>query len=215
MMQENCFGFKVTPDSACPLLPQWRSSLPRRCPGCPSWSRQASRSSRTCSTEGCPVFSAPLEDSARCRRPARARCGELPLTRRCRRSPAVECQSEEDLLKVYSTKQQHFDTGEISSDLDRSSLCDIEKSSFKCFEIGLKMILPTQVHTQRITKTLLVHLPDLWWTSTDSLNFQVCHTVTLDKKWYEKILKSGKFVHKCINYRAGTLKCPITMSQFM
>ena len=51
--------------------------------------------------------------------------------------------------------------GEISSDLDRSSLCDIEKSSFKCFEIGLKMILPTQVHTQRITKTLLVHLPDL------------------------------------------------------
>ena len=51
--------------------------------------------------------------------------------------------------------------GEISSDLDRSSLCDIERSSFKCFEIGLKMILPTQVHTQRITKTLLVHLPDL------------------------------------------------------
>ena len=53
------------------------------------------------------------------------------------------------------------EAGEISSDLDRSSLCDIEKSSFKCFEIGLKMILPTQVHTQRITKTLLVHLPDL------------------------------------------------------
>ena len=53
------------------------------------------------------------------------------------------------------------DTGEISSEIDRSSLCDIEKSSFKCFEIGLKMILPTQVHTQRITKTLLVHLPDL------------------------------------------------------
>ena len=52
-------------------------------------------------------------------------------------------------------------TGEISSEIDRSSLCDIEKSSFKCFEIGLKMILPTQVHTQRITKTLLVHLPDL------------------------------------------------------
>ena len=51
--------------------------------------------------------------------------------------------------------------GEISSEIDRSSLCDIEKSSFKCFEIGLKMILPTQVHTQRITKTLLVHLPDL------------------------------------------------------
>ena len=51
--------------------------------------------------------------------------------------------------------------GEISSEMDRSSLCDIEKSSFKCFEIGLKMILPTQVHTQRITKTLLVHLPDL------------------------------------------------------
>ena len=48
-----------------------------------------------------------------------------------------------------------------------------------------------------------------------SLNFQVCHTVTLDKKWFEKLLKSGKFVHKCINYRAGTLKCPITMSQFM
>ena len=39
--------------------------------------------------------------------------------------------------------------GEISSDLDRSSLCDIEKSSFKCFEIGLKMILPTQVHVLR------------------------------------------------------------------
>ena len=51
--------------------------------------------------------------------------------------------------------------GEISSERDRSSLCDIEKSSFKCFEIGLKLILPTQVHTQRITKTLLVHLPDL------------------------------------------------------
>ena len=51
--------------------------------------------------------------------------------------------------------------GEISSEIDRSSLCDIEKSSFKCFEIGLKLILPTQVHTQRITKTLLVHLPDL------------------------------------------------------
>ena len=51
--------------------------------------------------------------------------------------------------------------GEISSDLDRLSLCDIEKSSFKCFEIGLKMILPTQVHTKRITKTLLGHLPDL------------------------------------------------------
>ena len=51
--------------------------------------------------------------------------------------------------------------GEISSEMDRSSLCDIEKSSFKCFEIGLKLILPTQVHTQRITKTLLVHLPDL------------------------------------------------------
>ena len=30
-----------------------------------------------------------------------------------------------------------------------------------------------------------------------------------------ELLKSGKFVHKCINYRAGTLKCPITMSQFM
>ena len=54
-----------------------------------------------------------------------------------------------------------FIQGEISSEIDRSSLCDIEKSSFKCFEIGLKMILPTQVHTQRITKTLLVHLPDL------------------------------------------------------
>ena len=26
-------------------------------------------------------------------------------------------------------------TGEISSDLDRSSLCDIEKLSFKCFEL--------------------------------------------------------------------------------
>ena len=51
--------------------------------------------------------------------------------------------------------------GEISSERDRSSLCDIEKSSFKCFEIGLKMILPTQVHTKRITKTLLGHLPDL------------------------------------------------------
>ena len=51
--------------------------------------------------------------------------------------------------------------GEISSEIDRSSLCDIEKSSFKCFEIGLKMIVPTQVHTQRITKTLLGPLPDL------------------------------------------------------
>ena len=29
---------------------------------------------------------------------------------------------------------------------------DIEKSSFKCFEIGLKTVLPSQVHTQRITK---------------------------------------------------------------
>ena len=55
----------------------------------------------------------------------------------------------------------NYGWGEISSERDRSSLCDIEKSSFKCFEIGLKMILPTQVHTQRITKTLLVHLPDL------------------------------------------------------
>ena len=110
MMQEYCFGFKVTPDLACPLLPQWRSSLPRRCPGCPSWSRQASRSSRTCSTEGCPEFSAPLEGSVRCRQLARARCGEPPSTRRCRQSPVVECQSGEALLKVYSTKQQYFNT---------------------------------------------------------------------------------------------------------
>ena len=51
--------------------------------------------------------------------------------------------------------------GEICSDLDRLSLCDIEKSSFKCFEIGLKTILPTQVHIQRITKKVLGHLPDL------------------------------------------------------
>ena len=50
--------------------------------------------------------------------------------------------------------------GGISSDLDRSSLCDIEKSSFKSFEIGQKMILPAQLHTLRITKTLLGHLPD-------------------------------------------------------
>ena len=71
---------------------------------------------------------------------------------------------------VHSDEIEHFSEsymffkstiGEISSDLDHSSLCDIEKSSFKSFEIGLKMILPTQVHTQRITKTLLGHLPDL------------------------------------------------------
>ena len=72
------------------------------------------------------------------------------------------------MLKVSKNSTQNgtnilgaITTGEISSEMDRSSLCDIEKSSFKCFEIGLKMILPTQVHTQRITKTLLVHLPDL------------------------------------------------------
>ena len=64
-------------------------------------------------------------------------------------------------VRLNSGQHRCFAIGEISSDLDRSSLCDIEKSSFKCFEIGLKMILPTQVHTQRITKTLLVHLPDL------------------------------------------------------
>ena len=37
---------------------------------------------------------------------------------------------------------------------------DIEKSSFKCFEIGLKTVLPSQVHTQRITKKIWDHLPD-------------------------------------------------------
>ena len=70
--------------------------------------------------------------------------------------------------------------GEISSERDRSSLCDIEKSSFKCFEIGLKTVLPSQVHTQRITKKIWDHLPDSLGTSKDCLNFQVCNRVTLD-----------------------------------
>ena len=51
-----------------------------------------------------------------------------------------------------------YPLGEISSDLDCSSLCDIEKSSFKCFEIGPKIILPTKDNKK---KNLLGHLPDL------------------------------------------------------
>ena len=70
--------------------------------------------------------------------------------------------------------------GEICSHLDCLSLCDIEKSSFKCFEIGLKTVLPSQVHTQRITKKIWDHLPDSLGTSKDCLNFQVCNRVTLD-----------------------------------
>ena len=57
---------------------------------------------------------------------------------------------------------------------------DIEKSSFKCFEIGLKTVLPSQVHTQRITNKIWDHLPDSFGTSKDCLNFQVCNRVTLD-----------------------------------
>ena len=74
--------------------------------------------------------------------------------------PAV-CTEPLHLHRDGGGASQVLAAGEISSDLDRLSLCDIEKSSFKCFEIGLKTILPTQVHTKRITKTLLGHLPDL------------------------------------------------------
>ena len=87
----------VSPGLACLLLLQWMSFLPRRCPGCPSWSRRAWPSGRRCSTAGCPGFEAPLEGSARCRPPAPARCGEPPSARRCRRLPGEACQSEETL----------------------------------------------------------------------------------------------------------------------
>ena len=76
--------------------------------------------------------------------------------------------------------------GEISSEMDHSSLCDIEKSSFKCFEIGLKTILSTQVHTQRITKKILGNLPYPLRTSKDSFNFQVRYRV----RWIKLIWKT-------------------------
>ena len=87
----------VSPGLACLLLLQWMSFLPRRCQGCPSWSRRAWPSGRMCSIAGCQGFEAPLEGSARCRPPAQARCGELPSARRCRRLPSEACQSEETL----------------------------------------------------------------------------------------------------------------------
>ena len=87
----------ATPGSACPLPLQWRSSLPRRCPGCPSWSRRAWPSDRRCSTAGCRGSEAPLGGSARCKPPALGRCGEPPSARRCRRLPDEECQSGEAL----------------------------------------------------------------------------------------------------------------------
>ena len=113
----------VTPGSAFPLLLQWMSSFAGRCQGCPSWSRRAWRLGLRCSTAGSLEsqcwqnnlskevsnleFEVPLEDSARCKPPAPARCEEPPSARRCRRSPDATCQSEQTLhFKYVSCK--HF-----------------------------------------------------------------------------------------------------------
>ena len=44
---------------------------------------------------------------------------------------------KEDIGKEELDKEELDKGGEISSERDRSSLCDIEKSSFKCFAKGL------------------------------------------------------------------------------
>ena len=68
--------------------------------------------------------------------------------------------------------------GEISSNLYRASVCDMEKGVFLLISLSQILYYTLQTTWYGIIKNIFGKLPDHWWLLINTINFEGCHTLT-------------------------------------